>query len=234
MACEVRLRDVPELGYSASDKPHPRGEIMLRGPQMFKGYYKANDKTLEAIDEEGWFHTGDVGRIDEYGRIYIIDRVKNFFKLAQGEYVAAEKIENIYLSKSALINQIFVHGNSHETFLVAIAGVNPDAYAPFVSRLLNKKYSPQDLAGLRQTMRDPKVIEAFLKALHNSLEPGQLQGFEKVKNAYLDVEPLTPENGGLTPTFKIKRPDAVKLYTAEIDRMYKEGPLGATAEKAML
>lgn len=230
LSCEVRLRDVPELGYSASDKPFPRGEIMLRGPQMFTGYYKNNEKTLEAIDPEGWFHTGDVGSIDDTGRIYIIDRVKNFFKLAQGEYVAAEKIENIYLSKSALINQIFVHGNSHETFLVAIAGVNPDAYAPFVSRLLRKKFSPTDHAALRATMRDPKIVKAFLDALHASLEPNQLQGFEKVKNAYIDIDPLTPENGGLTPTFKVKRPDAVKLYQADIERMYKEGPLTSSSK----
>uniref|UniRef100_A0A060SX12 ARAD1A09768p n=1 Tax=Blastobotrys adeninivorans TaxID=409370 RepID=A0A060SX12_BLAAD len=223
--CEVRLRDVPDYGYSSDDKPEPRGEIMLRGPQIFRGYYMNEEKTLEAFDEDGWFHTGDVGKIDALGRIHIIDRVKNFFKLAQGEYIGAEKIENVYLSRSSHIGQIFVHGESTETFLVAIAGVNPDIYAPWVSRLLGKRIAPTDIEGLSATFNDEKVRKEFLKVLNKAVEPGVLQGFERIKNIVLGLEPLSPNNDTMTPTLKVKRNVAAKVFANEVKQMYKEGPV---------
>lgn len=92
---KFRLKDLPEMNYTSSDKPYPRGEICMYGPSIFKGYYKRQDKTDEAFDEEGWFLTGDVGMVYPNGSIKIIDRSKNIFKLSQGEYIAPEKIEQI-------------------------------------------------------------------------------------------------------------------------------------------
>lgn len=221
--CEVRLRDVTEFGYTADDKPEPRGEVMLRGPQIFRGYYHNNEKTIEAFDEDGWFHTGDVGKIDSKGRIYIIDRVKNFFKLAQGEYIGAEKIENVYQSRSSLLAQIFVHGYSTETFLVAIAGVNPDTFAPWVSKLVGKNISATDYAGMKKVFGDKKVRSEFLKHMNACVEPGVLQGFERVKNIQLAIEPLNMENDTVTPTLKIKRNVAAQVFKEQVDEMYKEG-----------
>ena len=103
----------------------------MRGPCVFTGYYKdgkglgliLEEKTKEAIDQEGWFHSGDIGTIIENNAVRIIDRKKHIFKMQQGEYVAPEKIENVY-KRTCGIDDIFVHGNSLEMFCVAIVVPN--------------------------------------------------------------------------------------------------------------
>ena len=116
---KIRLKDLPEMEYLSSDKPYPRGEICMKGPTVFSGYYKRPDKTAEAFDSEGWFMTGDVGLIYPNGSLRIIDRSKNIFKLSQGEYIAPEKIENV-LILSKYIAQCFIYGDSLKNALVSV------------------------------------------------------------------------------------------------------------------
>ncbi|KAK9237488.1 eukaryotic long-chain fatty acid CoA synthetase (LC-FACS) [Lipomyces kononenkoae] len=225
LGVEVRLKDVPEMHYLATDKPHPRGELLLRGPIVFREYYKEPKKTADAIDEEGWFHTGDVAKIDELGRVSIIDRVKNFFKLAQGEYIAPEQIENIYLAGCELVSQVFVHGDSVQTFLVAILGINPDIFSRFASKLLNRDISPDNLDELAVAANDRKIREAVLRELDRIAKKANFQGYERVKNIVLKIDPFNFENDLLTPSLKTKRPESARYYRNDIDMMYAEGEL---------
>ena len=93
---KLRLKDIPEMNYYSTDEPHPRGEVCFWGPSCMKGYFKNPDKTAEAFHGE-WLKSGDVGMVLANGSLKIFDRAKNIFKLSQGEYIAPEKLENVYV-----------------------------------------------------------------------------------------------------------------------------------------
>ena len=113
---KIRLRDLPEMGYFHTSNP-PKGEICFWGPSIMKGYYKNEEKTAEAFHND-WLLSGDVGVVFPNGSIKIVDRAKNIFKLSQGEYIAPEKLENVYI-QSKYIAQIWVYGDSIRDFAIA-------------------------------------------------------------------------------------------------------------------
>lgn len=127
--CEIKLVDCPEQEYFAKD-PNPRGEICFKGYNVFPGYFKDTKRTEEALDKDGWLHTGDVGMILPNGALKIIDRKKNIFKLSQGEYVAPEKIENAIL-RTRLFDDAFIYGDSLKSYLVSVLIPNRDTLANF-------------------------------------------------------------------------------------------------------
>ncbi|CAN6911815.1 unnamed protein product [Brassica oleracea var. botrytis] len=214
-ACEVKLVDVPEMNYTSEDQPYPRGEICVRGPIIFKGYYKDEEQTKEIMDEDGWLHTGDIGLWLPGGRLKIIDRKKNIFKLAQGEYIAPEKIENVY-TKCRFVSQCFIHGDSFNSSLVAIVAVDPDVLKDWAASE-DIKYE-----NLGQLCKDPKVRKAVLAEMDIVGREAQLRGFEFARAVTLVPEPFTLENGLLTPTFKVKRPQAKAYFAEAISKMYAE------------
>ncbi|KAK9289045.1 hypothetical protein L1049_017516 [Liquidambar formosana] len=214
-ACEIKLVDVPEMNYTSEDQPHPRGEICVRGPIVFQGYYKDEVQTREVVDEDGWLHTGDIGLWLPGGRLKIIDRKKNIFKLAQGEYIAPEKIENVY-AKCKFVAQCFVYGDSLNSSLVAIVSVDPDLLKAWAA---SEGIKYKDLG---QLCNDPRARAAVLADMDTIGREAQLRGFESAKAVTLVLEPFTMENGLLTPTFKIKRPQAKAYFGKEISKMYAE------------
>ncbi|KAJ2833204.1 medium-chain fatty acid-CoA ligase faa2 [Coemansia furcata] len=215
LGVEVRLRDVPEMGYSATDTPCPRGEILIRAKHVFKGYYKDPEKTQAAMEGE-WLITGDIGQFEEDGNLKIIDRRKNILKLAQGEYVAVEHLETVY-SRCPLIQNIFVHGDSLQSKLVAVIVPEPEMFLPWARKLSG---SPQ--ADFSELCRDEHVVGALLVELRKLGRESKLQGFEIICSLHCDAEPFDIEgNKLLTSTFKLKRNVAQEYYRTHIDKMYR-------------
>lgn len=220
---ELKLIDVPDMGYTSADvdklgRSMPRGEVCIRGPSNFQGYFKSPELTREIIDEEGWLHTGDVGAIlPENKALRIIDRKKNCFKLAQGEYVAAEKIENVYLS-SPFVSQVFVYGDSLETYLIGIVVINEE----FVRNnwLCHEGYDKN--MSISEICKINALEVTVLKSMKEKAIENKLLGFEMVKKIFLESEVWTP-NELLTPTQKLKRHLAKQKYQEIINKMYSEG-----------
>lgn len=219
---EIKLLDVPSMGYTVSDKPYPRGEICVRGANCFSEYYKDPGATKEAIDEEGWVHTGDVGLVDEAGRFRIIDRVKNIMKLSQGEYVALERIENVYAA-CPIVQQIYVHGDSLQSFLVAIVVPDPVVLAKVASGVWGRDVSGGDSKELDEAVKDEEVVKAVLDMLTKDGVKYGLKGYEFVRRLYLLNEPFSVDNGCLTPTMKVRRREVRQRYKAELDSLYDLG-----------
>ncbi|KAE9554238.1 hypothetical protein FO519_002537 [Halicephalobus sp. NKZ332] len=207
----IKLVDVPELGYFAKDNA---GEVCVRGPNVFKGYYKNPEQTKETIDEDGWLHTGDIGRWTEAGTLKIVDRKKHIFKLAQGEYVAPEKIENIY-GRSKFIAQSFVHGESLKTCLIAVIIPDPEVLPSEAKKQLNL-----DGLSMEELCQKPEVKKMVLDDMVAVGKAAGLYSFEQVKDIYLSAEMFSVENDLLTPTLKSKRPKLKEHFKPQFDDMY--------------
>ncbi|KUJ09196.1 long-chain-fatty-acid-CoA ligase/ protein binding protein [Mollisia scopiformis] len=219
---EACLQSVPDMDYLVTDSPNPRGELLIRGKTRFREYYKNEAETAKAIIEDGWFRTGDIAEIDSMGRFKIIDRVKNVLKLAQGEYISPERIENVYLANTNIISQAYVHGDSTQSFLVSVLGIDPIAFAPFASSVLKKTIKPEDVDAIKAAARDLRVRKAVVRELEKIGKKNKFNSYERVRNCHLELDPFTIENELLTPTLKLKRLQTAKRFRAEIDKMYAD------------
>ncbi|KAJ9272988.1 hypothetical protein DTO212C5_909 [Paecilomyces variotii] len=231
---EACLMSLPDMDYSVDDKPYPRGELLIRGNTLFREYFKNPEETAAAVTEDGWFRTGDVCSIDEMGRFKIIDRRKNVLKLAQGEYVSPERLEGVYMSQLGYLAQGYIHGDSLQTSLVAIFGVQPDAFAGYASKILGRNISPTDIEAIRAVLGEDKIRKAVLKDLDQIAKKQKLAGYERVRNCALMLDPFTVENELLTPTLKMKRPPAAKKYRSVLDDLYAQLAEEEAAPKAKL
>lgn len=199
------------MDYLSTDQPYPRGEICFRGNTIMREYYKNPEKTAETIDADGWLHTGDIGLLDSANRLVIIDRLKNIFKLSQGEYIAPEKIEGVY-QKHELVAQAFVYGDSMQSSLVGVIVPDKDSFPGWVTK--------HHASETNSPYTSEVVKKEVLKALNAFGKQNDLKGFEQIRAIYLSEEEFSVENDLLTPTFKLKREIAKKVYQTQIDEMY--------------
>ncbi|KAJ3424363.1 long-chain-fatty-acid--coa ligase [Anaeramoeba flamelloides] len=204
---ELKLVDVPEMNYMSENNV---GEIWMRGPAIFKGYYKDEKKTKEVLTEDGWFKTGDIGKINSDGTLSIIDRKTNIVKLSNGEFVAIEQLES-YFVQSAMISQIWIYTNPFEDFLVAI--IVPD-FNNLQTETENEKSQ-----SINQNLELKKIFKKELLLLSQQF---RLIHFSIPKKIYIEINPFTIESGLLTDTLKYKRKKLYIKYKSIINNMYKE------------
>ena len=220
---EVKLIDQKELGYTVKNKDkegnlRPSGELCVRGPTLFKGYFKDEEKTKESIDKDGWLHSGDIAMIiPEHGNaMKIIDRVKNIFKMQQGEYISPEKIENIYLN-CKYIEQIFVHGNSLKSYLICIAYPKKD---DIINYFKNKGIKEINENNYKNYLENEDLKKEIINVMDKFGRENNLMGFELPKKIYLVKEPFTIDNQIMTPTMKLRRHFARKYFEEQINKLY--------------
>ncbi|XP_058627737.1 long-chain-fatty-acid--CoA ligase 1a isoform X2 [Onychostoma macrolepis] len=205
----VKLVDVAEMNYFAANG---EGEVCVKGPNVFQGYLKDPERTSEAIDKDGWLHTGDVGKWLPNGTLKIIDRKKHIFKLAQGEYIAPEKIENIYI-RSDPVAQVFVHGDSLQACLVGIVVPDPDFLPAWAKK--------RGIEGSYTEMCKCKELKnAILEDIIRLGKEAGLKSFEQVRDIALHMEMFSVQNGLLTPTLKAKRTELRNHFRQQIDQLY--------------
>jgi long-chain acyl-CoA synthetase len=186
------------------------GEIAVRGPQVTKGYYKKREETLASFDEEGWFYTGDIGRIDDDGFLFITDRKKNLLVTAGGKNVAPQPIE-MRLTKSPYISHALLIGDKRK-FISALIVPDRQMLAVFAET--------HDLAyqSLDEIAASAEMAGVIGEQVKNRTK--NLAHFESIKKFFIITDELSVENGYLTPKLELKREKVVNRYAEEIENMY--------------
>jgi fatty acid CoA ligase FadD9 len=197
---DYKLVDVPELGYYATDRPHPRGELWVKTADVIPGYYKRPDVTAELFDADGWYHTGDVFAEIAPDHLTYVDRRNNVLKLSQGEFVTVSKLEAAYGGHPS-VRQIFVYGNSARSYLLAVVVPTDDALA--------------SVGG------DVSAVKPLLtEALQSVAREAGLQSYEIPRDVMVETAPFTLENGLLTGIRKLARPQLKARYGPELEQLY--------------
>ncbi|KAL4462956.1 hypothetical protein ABPG73_004027 [Tetrahymena malaccensis] len=189
---ELKLQDVPEMEYLS--------------------YYKDEEKTKEAIDQDGWFHTGDIGEIIPNGGLKIIDRKKNLFKLSQAEYVSPEKVENIYV-RARGVQEVFIHGDSLYSYCIGVIVPNQEELLKIAAEL---NISESDVPFL---CKNNEIISWYLKTVHNLGKHEGLFSFEQPKKIHLEPKSFVVI-GCVTNSFKLQRHHAKNYFKNVIQELY--------------
>ena len=199
---DYKLVDVPDLGYFATDRPNPRGELWIKSADVIPGYYKRPEVTAELFDAEGWYHTGDVVAEIAPDQLTYVDRRNNVLKLSQGEFVTVSKLEAAYGGHPS-IRQIFVYGNSARSYVLAVIVPTDDALASVGG----------DVGAVKPILSD---------ALQSIAREAGLQSYEIPRDFLVETTPFTLENGLLTGIRKLARPQLKQYYGPELEQLYTD------------
>lgn len=189
---DYRLEDVPELGYSTADRPHPRGELLLRTASLTPGYYRRADATAGVMTDDGFYRTGDVFAEIGPDRLQYVDRRKNVVKLAQGEFVALSHLDAVYAASDA-VDQIHVHGDGTRSYVLAVV-------VPAAGR------TPRDV----------------ITSLQEIARREGLASYEVPRDVVVADEPFTTANGLLSGANKQLRPAISARYADALEARYRE------------
>ncbi len=189
----------------------PDGEILGRGGNIAQGYFKKPEATREVFLPDGWFATGDIGRLDEDGYLFITDRKKDLIVTAGGMNIAPQNIENL-LKGDPFISQAMVHGD-RRPYPVALITLNPEEVAKFAREQGIMASDPTVLA------KHPKIVERVQRTI--DAKNSELQSYAKVKKFTILPEDFTVDNGALTPTLKVKRKVISERHRAALDALYQ-------------
>ena len=186
------------------------GEILSRGPHIMQGYFNKPEETAEAIDADGWFHTGDIGEMDADGFLSITDRKKNIIVLSNGKNIAPQPIENL-LKQSPYINQVMLIGDQRKS-VSALIVPSFDALKEYAEEI---QLETQEVAELIETKEIRQLVRKEIERLSTDLAD-----FERVKMFTLLDREFTQEADEMTPTLKLKRKIILERYGDKIEKMY--------------
>jgi fatty acid CoA ligase FadD9 len=209
---DYKLADVPDLGYFATDRPYPRGELLLKTENMFPGYYKRPETTADVFDADGYYRTGDVVAKIAPNKVVYVDRRNNVLKLAQGEFVTVARLEAVF-GNSPLVKQIYVYGNSAHPYLLAVIVPSDEA---------RERFRADELKG-----RLADSLQAVAK------EAG-LQSYEVPRDFLIETTPFTLENGLLTGIRKLAWPKLKQHYGERLEQLYADLAEGQANELSEL
>jgi long-chain acyl-CoA synthetase len=189
----------------------PDGEILIRGANVAKGYLGQPEATAEVFEPSGWFHSGDIGRLDEDGFLFITDRKKDLIVTAGGMNIAPQNIENM-LKADPFISQAMVYGD-RKPYPVALITLNPDELTKFAR---DHGIVATDPAVL---VRHPKIVDRVNRTIEE--KNSQLQSYAKIKKFTILPMDFTQDGGELTPTLKVKRKVVSNKYLGAIEELYR-------------
>ena len=194
---DYKLVDVPDLGYFRTDRPHPRGELLVKSDSLFPGYYKRPQVTAEMFDADGYYRTGDVVAETAPDHLVYVDRRNNVLKLSQGEFVTVSALEAVF-GDSPLIRQIYLYGNSARAYLLAVI-------------------VPTD-----EALHRDDVKTAVNDSLQDAARAAGLQSYEIPRDFIIETTPFTLDNGLLTGIRKLARPRLKAQYGDRLELLYSE------------
>lgn len=202
---DYKLDDVPELGYFRTDRPYPRGELLLKTHSIMLGYFKRPEVTAGVFDAQGYYKTGDIMAEIGPDQLVYLDRRNNVLKLAQGEFVAIARLEALYTNGHAVIRQAYLYGTSDRSYLVGVFVPNEDALKQL---------------GIAE---DDKAIKAAIRAAIKEVAHAEaLHGYEVPRDFVLEREPFSVDNGLLAGIGKYQRPKFKERYGSRLEALYDE------------